>query len=101
MLLSQLLQRAGVSLSADFRECEIEDIIYDSRKAAPDTIFIAIKGANSDGHNYTRAAYHAAAAPFCASIRSICLQTQPSLSYPTQRWLAEMSALFSATRLRS
>ena len=28
---------------------EITDIVYDSRKARPDTIFVAMRGANRDG----------------------------------------------------
>lgn len=95
MLLSQLLQRAGVSLSADFRECEIEDIIYDSRKAAPDTIFIAIKGANSDGHNYTRAAYHAGCRAFlCEHSVDLPADAAQFIVPDTAVALAEMSALF-------
>ena len=30
---------------------EITDIVYDSRKARPDTIFVAMRGANRDGHD--------------------------------------------------
>lgn len=35
----------------------IRDIVYDSRKADKDTVFVCIAGAVSDGHNYARSAY--------------------------------------------
>lgn len=35
----------------------IRDIVYDSRRAAPDTAFVCLVGAASDGHNYARMAY--------------------------------------------
>ena len=36
---------------------EITDIVYDSRKARPDTIFVAMRGANRDGHDSCMNAY--------------------------------------------
>lgn len=35
----------------------IKDIVYDSRKAAPDTAFVCVVGAASDGHDYAGMAY--------------------------------------------
>lgn len=35
----------------------IKDIVYDSRKAAPDTAFVCLVGAKSDGHKFARMAY--------------------------------------------
>ena len=36
---------------------KITDIVYDSRKAAPDTLFVCMRGAVTDGHKYAKAAY--------------------------------------------
>ncbi len=37
-------------------EAELEDICYDSRKAAPGTVFVAIRGFETDGHKYIASA---------------------------------------------
>lgn len=56
MLLSEILK--GVSLSSLLaRDCEIEDIIYDSRKAKKDTLFVCLSGARFDGHDFAEKAY--------------------------------------------
>ena len=38
-------------------DCEITDIVYDSRKAADGTLFCALCGAYADGHQYVQSAY--------------------------------------------
>lgn len=38
-------------------ESEISDIVYDSRKAGPGTLFVAMVGAETDGHKYAKKAY--------------------------------------------
>ncbi len=58
MELSALLSGAGIAYGAA-NGYEIEDIVYDSRKAAPRTVFVALRGYQSDGHNYMGAAYRA------------------------------------------
>ena len=56
MLLSKLL--SGVSCTCpDFADVDVADIVYDSRKAAPGTLFVALCGAFSDGHDYAEGAY--------------------------------------------
>ena len=35
---------------------EIEDIIYDSRKAKRNTVFVCLKGYTSDGHKFAKSA---------------------------------------------
>ncbi len=56
MLLSEILQ--GVSFACDnFRDTEIEDIVYSSRNAGEGKIFVALVGAFSDGHSYCDSAY--------------------------------------------
>ena len=63
MLLSQILKDLNYT-AADFKDCEITDIVYDSRKAAPGTVFVALRGAFTDGHDYVQSAYLNGAAVF-------------------------------------
>ena len=37
-------------------DIEIRDIVYDSRKAAPGTAFVCLKGYSSDGHRFAQSA---------------------------------------------
>lgn len=57
MLLSDILADIEYESTSDISGVEISDIIYDSRKAAPGTIFVCLIGAVSDGHSYAGGAY--------------------------------------------
>ncbi|MBQ7689304.1 MAG: UDP-N-acetylmuramoyl-L-alanyl-D-glutamate--2,6-diaminopimelate ligase [Clostridia bacterium] len=65
MLLSDILKDIDHTC-ADFRDGEIEDIVYDSRKAKPGTLFVALRGAFSDGHDFAESAYFNGARYFLA-----------------------------------
>ena len=41
----------------DFRDCEIKDIAYDSRKSGEGILFVCLVGAFTDGHKYAASAY--------------------------------------------
>ena len=57
MLLNKILN--GISYSTDDDcSCEISDIVYDSRKAVADTLFVCLCGARFDGHTYAESAYN-------------------------------------------
>ena len=56
MLLSQLLKNVDHTSHA-FRDLEVDDIVYDSRKAAAGKLFVALTGAFTDGHDYAQSAY--------------------------------------------
>lgn len=56
MLLSQLLKNIEYK-SSNFRDADIVDIVYDSRKSSPDRLFVALTGAFTDGHDYAESAY--------------------------------------------
>ncbi len=56
MLLSEILKNCDYRCP-DFRDIEIEDIVYSSRNAKENTIFVALVGAFSDGHDYAESAY--------------------------------------------
>ncbi len=56
MLLSEILRNVDYTCP-DFGEREIYDIVYSSRNAKEGTIFVALVGAFSDGHDYVESAY--------------------------------------------
>lgn len=65
MLLSQLTEHIKFT-SSSFRDLEIDDIVYDSRKASPGKLFVALTGAFTDGHDYAESAYIKGARAFLA-----------------------------------
>ncbi len=56
MLLSKIFENVNYRCE-NFCDTEISDIVYSSRLAAPGTIFVALVGAFSDGHDYAESAY--------------------------------------------
>lgn len=56
MLLSQILSPVKYDGKIQ-NDCDISDIVYDSRKSKDCTIFVCICGYNSDGHEYAQKAY--------------------------------------------
>ena len=42
----ELVVPAGI----EERVCEVNDVVYDSRKAKPGCVFVCLSGAVSDGH---------------------------------------------------
>ena len=56
MLLNKILNGISCLTDADC-SCEISDIVYDSRKAVADTLFVCLCGARFDGHAYAESAY--------------------------------------------
>jgi UDP-N-acetylmuramoyl-L-alanyl-D-glutamate--2,6-diaminopimelate ligase len=52
MKLNQLLKTVEYTLIKGNAETEVSDIIYDSRKITPGSMFVCLKGYNSDGHSY-------------------------------------------------
>ena len=58
MLLSEILK--GIEFNTDSDgTIDIDDIVYDSRKAEQGTIFVCLCGARFDGHEYAQKAYDA------------------------------------------
>ena len=65
MLLSKLVQNINCAGMPEM-DAEISDIVYDSRKAAPGTLFVALTGAQADGHDFAAKAYENGARAFLA-----------------------------------
>ena len=53
----QGLTCTALAESAAGQDAEIADIVYDSRKAGPDNLFVCMVGAETDGHRYAKSAY--------------------------------------------
>ena len=51
MKLEQLMEDVPFTLVQGTLETEVEDIIYDSRKAAPGLLFVCIVGTQRDSHD--------------------------------------------------
>lgn len=67
MLLTDLLNSFEHSSIKGDTGIEVTDIVYDSRKASPGSMFVCIKGYVRDGHKYAAEAYAAGARSFIVS----------------------------------
>lgn len=56
MELSKLLKKTEYKLLSGSIDVQVQDIVYDSRKAEEGTVFVCISGAQTDGHNYIESA---------------------------------------------
>lgn len=56
MKLEKILEKTEYTLLSGNIDTDIEDIVYDSRKAKEGTVFVCISGAVTDGHNYIESA---------------------------------------------
>ena len=54
MKLSQLSEQIEYTCVQGGLDKEIKSVVYDSRKVTPDSLFLCIKGAVSDGHKYAK-----------------------------------------------
>ena len=52
--LKEILDGIEFTEKTRIRDCPINQIVYDSRKVNPQSLFIAIKGFKSDGHNFLK-----------------------------------------------
>lgn len=60
MLLKQLLaglETVSCSVPAALEQTDLADVVYDSRNATAETLFVCMAGAETDGHKYARSAY--------------------------------------------
>lgn len=52
MLLSEIIKNIENKTLLNFRDFEVKQIDYDSRKIKPDSLFVCIKGESFDGHDF-------------------------------------------------
>ena len=91
MKLSELLMPMGLALAG--KECEITDIVYDSRKAIAGCAFVCMRGSAVDGHNYAKKAEQMGAAVIIAE-EPVAVEIPVYLVKDTRAALALMSADF-------
>ena len=92
MLLSKLLEGIEYTYQGN-TDVQIEDIVYDSRIARPDTAFVCIVGFQLDGHNYAQSAYEKGVRVFIAQ-RELDLPDDATvvITADNRKTLAVMSA---------
>ncbi|MBE6538637.1 MAG: UDP-N-acetylmuramoyl-L-alanyl-D-glutamate--2,6-diaminopimelate ligase [Ruminococcaceae bacterium] len=97
MKLSDLMQKVNIvkGFSTELGDMEISSLCCDSRKAVPNSVFVCIKGAVSDGHDYAASAYERGCRIFVAE-DEISLPHDASVIFAenTREALAEMSQKF-------
>lgn len=60
--IKELIKNTNLILESGSTETEITSLVYDSRKVEKGSLYVAIVGANADGHNYIAQAVEAGAA---------------------------------------
>lgn len=60
--IKELIENTNLVLKSGSTETEITSLVYDSRKVEKGSLYVAIVGANADGHNYIAQALEAGAA---------------------------------------
>ena len=79
MILEELLKNIEVKSIAGSANVDIKDVDIDSRKVAAGHLFVAIKGTQTDGHQYIQKAIElGASAILCEEMPEEC---QPQISY--------------------
>ena len=74
MKVSELFGRAGLRYPPETGEIEIEQIVTDSRRVTPGSLFLCIEGLRTDGHRYIDDAIQAGAAVIAAEhVRDACV----------------------------
>lgn len=68
-VLEDIIRNAGVVSVTGVKNPEIRSVEFDSRKVTPGTLFVAVKGTKTDGHNYIDSAIKSGAtAVICETI---------------------------------
>ena len=95
MKLYDILEHTNINYDRIDIHAEIKDIIYDSRKASQDTMFVCISGFMTDGHKYAKNAYDLGSRVFVAE-KEIELPNDAYILYTddTRKFLATASANF-------
>ena len=94
--LKTLLAAIGISENSISKsDTPIQDIVYDSRKAREDVIFVCLVGAVVDGHRFAASAYEKGARVFiCEKPLTLPEDALVFLVENTRRALASLSAAF-------
>lgn len=91
MKLSELF--CGLPYEVTCEDREITDIIYDSRKIVPGCLFVCLRGASVDGHDFAQQAAAQGAAAILAE-EPVSAEIPVILAENTRKALAEVSAAY-------
>ncbi len=95
MQLKQLLKAVWTLKDSSGLEDEITDLVYDSRKATPGTMFFCLRGAKTDGHRYAVSAYENGCRHFvCDHPLDLPIDATQFCFDDTRATLADLSAAF-------
>lgn len=97
MKLSKLLGPLALNEPVVFKDIDITDIIYDSRKVTPGCMFVCLRGHSVDGHLFARSAAERGAAVIVAEEQVDVPETldiQVVICTDTKKALALMSAAY-------
>lgn len=105
MILSKLVEKIDYTLVQGDENREITSLVYDSRKAAAGSVFVCLKGYNSDGHTFAPKAIEQGAAALIVEDDIDAPQNVTIIKLKdTRAALAHMSAAFfdyPATKLKT
>lgn len=91
MRLTELLRQTEHTLYGE--DVQIHAITYDSRKVVPGSLFVAVRGLETDGHQYIEAAIEKGAAAILAEEKG-AWSVPVAVCKDTRRGLAEVGARF-------
>ncbi len=94
MKLSKILSGIDYKCTFGSTDIEISDIVYDSRNVKENCVFVCLKGANVDGHNFISDAIEKGAAAIVVSQNVDVQNTSVIYVEDTRKALAKMSAIF-------
>ncbi|PIE51632.1 UDP-N-acetylmuramoyl-L-alanyl-D-glutamate--2,6-diaminopimelate ligase [Candidatus Fermentibacteria bacterium] len=94
MKLNDILRTAGYASMLSESDTEITSITNDSREVKPGSLFVAVRGYRSDGHDYVKKAIEAGAAAVVAERTLFGIPVFVNPEGDNRKFLAETSAAF-------
>lgn len=94
MQLSELIKNLNIIKSSGNLGIEISDIVYDSRKAIKNCVFVCLKGHNINGHEYIRDALKKGAVAIVSEADIQIAGVTVIVVENTRKFLSEISANF-------
>ena len=93
MKLGTLLEATGARVGDDARFLDVRSIVYDSRRAGPGSLFVAVEGFHRDGHDFAADAVSRGAIAVVAG-RPIEVAVPVAIVSDTRAALADLAAEF-------
>ncbi len=91
MKLGALLGACGIAVPEGASELDVRSLAYDSRKANPGALFVAVSGFHRDGHDFAREAVSRGAVAVVAE-RPVAVEAPVTVVADTRAALADLAA---------